>query len=74
MAASRQRLYLGNQRGYPCTLSRDLAIRLVQRNLNHFQVRAANKRPPSLEPIKLWHQRNAFACACDGRDVEHSVG
>ena len=55
VAASRQRLHHRHQRRHPGALAGLLAVRAVQRDFDHVEVRAAGQRPPPLESVQLRH-------------------
>ena len=61
MAAPGERLHQRHQRRNSGALARILALRLMQRDLHHVEIRAAGKGPAHLEPIELRHLRNAVS-------------
>ena len=74
VAAPRERLHHRHQRRHPGALARLLALRAVQRDLDHVEVRAARQRPPPLEPVQLRHRRDAVPGRRHRGQPQHPVG
>ena len=74
VAASGQRVHQRHQRRHSGSLACLLAVRAVQRDLDHVEIRAARQRPPHLESIQLRHLGAAVSGPGDRGQLEHSVG
>src|SRR6185295_7099286 len=69
-----ERLYLGHQCRDSASLARVLAVRVVQRDLDHVEVCAAREGPASLESVELRDLRVVVSGAGDGGGADDSVG
>ena len=63
LAPSGERLYQRHQRWHSGSLACLLALRVVRRDFDHVEVRAAGERPPHLESLQLRHFGAAFSGA-----------